>query len=964
MGHGLGSDTDSELSSAPPSPRLVPSQWKNRPRAKRQPSTSVPNPPSSPKRRKRGEAGKQKDEKGKDGLKEIAGTKTRGGKALGKVKDPSPPIEQQASTSTLTVAAPAPWKRTAKVKVPVEPATPEISQVKPPPFAKALPKPKADAPSTIASKPPLNTSKSASPNPSKPGPSTAANLSPSTKPVRTTKRPVYNESTDSTDDEEQEKPKRYKRRKSHVQVSPKATRKPRPSLPAQPSPNKAKAKSKLEPELELRPASFLTKTSSFLTKPIVHLTNPSAQPREDIWSYDDLTGLTWVKLGIHKCEIVPGNERATVLGEQWCWWPAQVKQNTTNGLKLALCSLGIEREITPCAANETNVLTFRKPNISTVRFPTFKTAFSPPTTTDLESPPVPDETPVGETPEQSTGESTLPTSPAALETAWKQALSSAFKIDTESNDGLEDIYLLFSQKSKTPREEDELSGNTALGEQSEDEQEEDILENGTTVLCRYRTRYYPAKIVSYHPREGKFKRRSGKGRYKCVFADDSTRLATRFDIMTSLDDGFATCPLGTYQQYAYQKHQKPDQKPSGVREPSPAPRTHSPAPEPDDCTIDPEEYCSRERIRDQLKPVLPFLKGLIERRYIPGRGIVEASGVSNPLVEDAPPTPPDQTTKEDPNHPASVLDRHAIFMQGGRARKNLAYSVYTGDLNEDDCEELMFEISRWALRGERWACEGVGQEEESKEAANQGDGQGDGASRVVQESENTSQDVQETGNGQKAPDVGEAAEDGSSSQQIQENGGVVSGTEVPANGGDVDMEDATRETKEPMTTTDGQDPQAEAKSGDTAQIENQPLEGAKILEQKPPSTTRDFRSLVRLQPPRPIGAPDYEGLTPEERMGYVSDVLYPEAAALILSYRRGIRTQPGPLADPAAEHALYTAGLQAAKNTSSTSGWVEQILAIRQLRESNSKYHVEEPTQVVVSGGTKSRPKYMTSVLK
>ncbi|KAG8692436.1 hypothetical protein FRC11_003621 [Ceratobasidium sp. 423] len=295
-------------------------------------------------------------------------------------------------------------------------------------------------------------------------------------------------------------------------------------------------------------------------------------------------------------------------------------------------------------------------------------------------------------------------------------------------------------------------------------------------------------------------------------------------------------------------------------------------------------------------------------------------------------------------------------MQGGRARKNLAYSVYTGDLNEDDCEELMFEISRWALRGERWAC-GEGASLEGGESMDQESGEGEG----------TSQQVKEGGESQKESEVREAVEDTSSLQQTQEDERIVEETKAPSNTEDVEMQDATQETSETSTPATEQDPQSETKSGDSTELEDDPLTVVRNLEQMTPltpSTRGDFRSLVKLQPPRPVGSPDYEGLTPEERMGYVSDVLYPEAAALILSYRRGIRTQPGPLVDPAAERALHTAGLQAAKNTCSTFDWVEQILAVRQLRESNSKYQVEEQTQVVVAGGTKSRPKFMTSVFK
>ncbi|CAE6527657.1 unnamed protein product [Rhizoctonia solani] len=1101
MGHGLGSDTDSELSSAPPSPRhehslsltrletslptidphekSLPSgsgpPGKPRPRPKRQPSTSVPNPPSSPKRRKQAdtskEKGKEKEteketnattkgnetaEKGKG--KEVGATSRKGGakpvarvRLLVKPQDPSPETvpDQQPSASTSTKPSqsckpskaspppePAPsTKAKSKSKAttkPVPAATdldtaslPEpasapapASLAKRPPFAKSKPKPEPTAskatssntlepaladptripPPTLITKPapfakpvpkPKPVPSTSKPAPSKSTPSDSSRpTQPAIKPApfktRTTKRLTFTESADSSDEEtvraeDEPKPKRRKRRKSHhaeASTTPKPTRKSRPSLPVQSTPS------------ELRPASFLAKTSSlsFMTKPNAPLTS---QSREDVWSCDDLMGLTWVKLGVLKCEIVLGDEQ---MGESWCWWPAEVKQNTTNGLKFVLCGIGVERELRPDVAAETNVLAFRKPNISSVRFPTFKSAFSPSVGGEASTGETSDR-PTGESSTRSAGESLspstessalLPTSPSALEASWKQALTRAFEIDTESNDGLVDIHLLFSQKSQSSREEDEFSGNTALeGQELSEDEQEDVLENGTSVLCRYRTRYYPAQIISYHPRDGKSRRRGPKGRYKCRFADDSTKLATRLEIMTTLDNGFVTCPLGSYRQYTSHTHQKP----TGVREPSPTPRADSPAPEPDDNQIDSEEYCSRERMRDQLKPVLPFLKGLIERTYVPGKGSASEVEQDSPTKAPSDPSGDNQMAREETTNAEPVLDRHAVFMQGGRARKNLAYSVHTGDLNEDDCEELMFELSRWALRGERWAYgrsanqEGgagttsqefeQGMDQDGGEVANQeqGESMGQENGHVTQEGETMGQEIKKEDDSASGP----AQEDQNATQDVQM--AVEPDSEVGANSQepehketlevgapdvDVEMQDANQETGTGQDTP----PQVELKSEDSTEIEDEPLKVVRILEERAPSTRGNFHSLVKLQPPRPIGAPDYESLTPEERMGYVSDVLYPEAAALILSYRRGIRTQPGPLADPVAEHALYTAGLQAAKNTCSAFDWVEQILSVRQLRQANSKYQVEDQAQVVVAGGTKSRPKYMSSVLK
>jgi hypothetical protein len=94
-------------------------------------------------------------------------------------------------------------------------------------------------------------------------------------------------------------------------------------------------------------------------------------------------------------------------------------------------------------------------------------------------------------------------------------------------------------------------------------------------------------------------------------------------------------------------------------------------------------------------------------------------------------------------------------------------------------------------------------------------------------------------------------------------------------------------------------------------------------------------------------------------------VLYPEAAALIISYRRGIRTHVGPDPDAQAELQLHKAGLEATKNTTSKEDWVDKVLATRQLREVavHKNAHNDDAEPVVVAGGTRSRPKYALSKL-
>lgn len=161
---------------------------------------------------------------------------------------------------------------------------------------------------------------------------------------RGTKRPIFAQGDDSSDESQDEreivKPKR--RRKSHVASrapeTSQGTVKPQPKLvrpqavpprSATPPPRREQPMKKILP-LELRPASFLApKGTSFLTKALpIQPANGGAkpQPRADIWSYTDLSGLAWVRLDIQTGGI---SERiqpvSTEVDRGGCWWPAEVR---------------------------------------------------------------------------------------------------------------------------------------------------------------------------------------------------------------------------------------------------------------------------------------------------------------------------------------------------------------------------------------------------------------------------------------------------------------------------------------------------------------------------------------------------------------------------------------------------------------------------------------------------------------
>lgn len=50
-------------------------------------------------------------------------------------------------------------------------------------------------------------------------------------------------------------------------------------------------------------------------------------------------------------------------------------------------------------------------------------------------------------------------------------------------------------------------------------------------------------------------------------------------------------------------------------------------------------------------------------------------------------------------------ERHGSFIAGGRSREALSRDVHTGDLNSVEVHNVLSEIRRWALRGERWRDE-------------------------------------------------------------------------------------------------------------------------------------------------------------------------------------------------------------------------------------------------------------------
>jgi hypothetical protein len=50
-----------------------------------------------------------------------------------------------------------------------------------------------------------------------------------------------------------------------------------------------------------------------------------------------------------------------------------------------------------------------------------------------------------------------------------------------------------------------------------------------------------------------------------------------------------------------------------------------------------------------------------------------------------------------------AVERHKLFIAGGRGRTSLSKKVYTGDIGQGALNTITASVRRWALRGERWA---------------------------------------------------------------------------------------------------------------------------------------------------------------------------------------------------------------------------------------------------------------------
>ncbi|KAG8863075.1 hypothetical protein FRB96_009255 [Tulasnella sp. 330] len=251
-----------------------------------------------------------------------------------------------------------------------------------------------------------------------------------------------------------------------------------------------------------------------------------------------------------------------------------------------------------------------------------------------------------------------------LRDRWKDAMDQALLKDRTENDGLPDISFLASSQAIVSASQSGGSGHklrtnslTPTQEAMPKEQRwkpDPALHIGATGLCREKavsSKYWPAKIEAHIPQKN-----DKSGRYLVIFSDGTTRRVPRDWWLTDTCDEFLTCDLGEYEATPEDDEDDGRKSPLPRRDPSP-----SPLPDvPDDDTF------TALDLRLQIAYIRPVLNLIIKGQY------------------------------------RWAFPRHDAFMAGGITRLKLTENAKAGDLSPDDVSDVMKEIRRWALRGERW----------------------------------------------------------------------------------------------------------------------------------------------------------------------------------------------------------------------------------------------------------------------
>ncbi|KAG8987908.1 hypothetical protein FRB94_000863 [Tulasnella sp. JGI-2019a] len=244
---------------------------------------------------------------------------------------------------------------------------------------------------------------------------------------------------------------------------------------------------------------------------------------------------------------------------------------------------------------------------------------------------------------------------------WRIAMEKALLKDQRENDGLPDISFLASSQEIVPTlhsggSSQPLDANDSSLTPGPEEiwKPDSELHIGATGLCRAKagsSTYWPAKIESHHPSKN-----GNLGRYGVIFNDGTTKRIPREWWVTQTSNEFLTCELGEYEKQPEDEEDDGRKSPLPRRSPSPIPSSEAP----DDNTF------TEFNLRLQVAHVRPVLDLIIKGEY------------------------------------RWALPRHDAFMAGGIKRGKLSEAVHLGDLSQDDVGDVMREIRRWALRGERW----------------------------------------------------------------------------------------------------------------------------------------------------------------------------------------------------------------------------------------------------------------------
>ncbi|EPS96859.1 hypothetical protein FOMPIDRAFT_85458 [Fomitopsis schrenkii] len=273
-----------------------------------------------------------------------------------------------------------------------------------------------------------------------------------------------------------------------------------------------------------------------------------------------------------------------------------------------------------------------------------------------------------------------------IDTRWTEARDLMLKEDEDANEGLPmllsshfsrdasfSVKALLTGKSKVVDEivlsdsEDNSSMKRQQKPWKPPPRDETLEIPGELVLAREKkmyTEYWPAKLLEYIPPSNP----KQHPRYKAQFYDGEIKNIDADWFHTQLDKGFGTCKLGR-DKFNYGLEEDRDDTSAPLVYDAPATEAHdegalhTSTPEPVSPPLEDFEDLS---IAEQFEYVKPVLGAVIDGRFEPAN------------------------------------KRHDQFMRGAAERRKVCESGYSrGSLQQDEVEELLHLVRRWATKREK-----------------------------------------------------------------------------------------------------------------------------------------------------------------------------------------------------------------------------------------------------------------------